>query len=181
MLSRVIPLEYLKERDVMYWLPPGGHDNEVWADTWVVLAELEPADAEPVLDLLGDNDIGAYIAGPSVRKGAPKTGMQLYVDCQQHTKATDVLMLFLRKKHHPPAVAARAAKKPKRAEPAAAKTKPAAVRAAVMALKIAIFAAMFALLVLVAYTEGSRLFPTVHPAHHPAPNSDVPGMKGSNP
>ena len=71
MLSRVIPLEYLKERDLMFWLPPGGQDNDVWADTWVILAELESADAAPILALLQDADVGAYIAGPSGRRAQP--------------------------------------------------------------------------------------------------------------
>lgn len=102
MLSRVIPLEYLKGRDVMFWLPPGGQDNDVWADTWVIIAELEPADTQPVLKLLRDNDIGAYVASPSGRKGAPGAGKQLYVDVQQYSGATDVLMLFLRKKNRRP-------------------------------------------------------------------------------
>jgi hypothetical protein len=101
MLSRVIPLEYLKERDLMFWLPPGGQDNDVWADTWVIIAELDAADAQPVLDLLQDNDIGAYVAKPSGCKGAPSPGRQLYVDREQYTRATDVLMLFLRQKDHP--------------------------------------------------------------------------------
>ncbi|MCX2933431.1 hypothetical protein ORI20_24470 [Mycobacterium sp. CVI_P3] len=96
MLSRILPLEYLKERDVMFWLPPGGRDNEVWADTWVILAELDPADAEPILARLRDADVGAYVWTPSGRKGAPNTGVQLYVDREQHNKAVDVLMLFLR-------------------------------------------------------------------------------------
>ena len=85
----------------MFWLPPGGQDNEVWADTWVILAELESADAAPVLALLQDADVGAYIAGPSGRRGATTAGVQLYVDREQHNRAVDVVMQFLRGKDQP--------------------------------------------------------------------------------
>ena len=101
MLSRVVPLEFLKERDLTYWLPPGGQDNEVWADTWVILADLELADAEPVLEAFRDADVGAYVAVPRGLKGAASGTVQLYVDREQHNKAVDLLMLFLRGRHHP--------------------------------------------------------------------------------
>ena len=177
MLSRVIPLEYLKERDLMFWLPPGGLDNDVWADTWVIIAELEDADAQPVLDLLGDNDIGAYAAKPSGRRGAAASGKQLYVDREQYNKAIDVLMLFLRKKDQPPIP---------RSEPIAAKIQskvsiPAVPHAVALVLKVVLGAAFVALFLLLVYTQGPRMWPGVHPAHHPAPNSDGPAIKGSYP
>ncbi|WP_319437286.1 hypothetical protein [Mycobacterium sp. RTGN5] len=176
MLSRVIPLEYLKERDLMFWLPPGGQDNDVWADTWVILAELESADAAPLLALLHDADVGAYIASPSGRKGATAAGVQLYVDREQHNRATDVVMQFLRGKNQPvvPAKSAKSAKPAPKVRPKA--KQPAAIRAVLTVLKIAAVAALIALGLLLAYYRGPSLFPGVHPAHHPAPASNAPGM-----
>jgi len=175
MFSRVIPLEYLKERDLMFWLPPGGLDNDVWADTWVIIAELEDADAQPVLDLLGDNDIGAYAANPSGRRGAVTSGKQLYVDREQYTKAVDVLMLFLRRKDQPPIPWT---------EPIAPKIRskiPAVPHAVALVLKVVLGAAFIALFLLLVYTQGPRMWPGVHPAPHPAPSSDVPAVRGSHP
>jgi hypothetical protein len=177
MFSRVIPLEYLKERDLMFWLPPGGLDNDVWADTWVIIAELEEADARPVLDLLGDNDIGAYAASPSGRRGAPTSGKQLYVDREQYTKAVDVLMLFLRTKDQP------AMPRSERLAPKIrSKIKiPAVPRPVALVLKVVLGAAFIALFLLLVYTQGPRMWPGVRPVHHPVPNSDVPGIQGSHP
>lgn len=178
MLSRIIPLEYLKERDVMFWLPPGGQDNDVWADTWVIIAELDTADAEPVLDLLHDNDIGAYVARPSGLKGASSPGRQLYVDREQYTRAIDVLMLFLRRKDQP-VVPARVARKPAKAKrDAPPKTKPRAIRILLAGIKIAAGATLLALAVLLIYYKYSA---RVQHAHHPVPNSDVPSMQGTKP
>lgn len=177
MLSRVIPLEYLKQRDVMFWLPPGGRDNEVWADTWVILADLEAADAEPVLAALRDADVGAYVASPSGRNGAPTTGVQLYVDREQHNRATDVVMQFLRGKDHPVAP-----KKPRAAPAVRTKVElPQAVRVLLMVLKVAAVVGLLALGVLLAYYRGPSLFPTVHRTHHPATISDAPAVTGSRP
>ncbi len=173
MLSRVIPLEYLKERDLMFWLPPGGRDNEVWADTWVILADLEPADAEPVLAALRDADVGAYVATPSGRKGAPATGVALYVDREQHNRATDVVMKFLRGKEQP--VMPRAERIAPRVR---SKIKvPAVPRAVSIALQVAFMAALLALGVLLAYYRGPDLFPAVHHTPHPAPVSDAPALQ----
>jgi hypothetical protein len=177
MLSRVIPLEYLKERDLMFWLPPGGQDNEVWADTWVILAELEAADVAPVLALLHDADVGAYVAGPSGLKGAANRGVRLYVDREQHSRAVDVVMLFLRGKDES-AVPVKASKPAPKVRP---KVKRRSVRILLTAIQVAAFAALIALGLLLAYYRGPSLFPTVHPAHHPAPVSDAPGMNGSHP
>lgn len=177
MLSRVIPLEYLKERDLMFWLPPGGRDNEVWADTWVILADLEPADAEPVLAALRDADVGAYIASPSGRRGATNAGVQLYVDREQHNRATDVVMQFLRGKSHPVAPATRKrVARPVRA----ARELPAAVRILLMVSKVAAAAGLIALVMFLAYRYGPSRFPGVH-GHHPAPTSAAPGITGSRP
>ncbi|SBS75772.1 conserved hypothetical protein [uncultured Mycobacterium sp.] len=177
MLSRVIPLEYLKERDLMFWLPPGGQDNEVWADTWVILAELESADAATVLALLQDADVGAYIASPSGRRGATTAGVQLYVDREQHNRAVDVVMQFLRGKDQP-AVPVKASKPTPKMRP---KAKRRSVRILLTAVQVAAVAALIALGLLLAYYRGPSLFPTVHRGHHPAPVSDAPGINGSRP
>ena len=92
MLSRVLPLDDLAQRSVMYWLPPGGRDNGVWATMWVVIAELETREVAPVLARMADADIGAYAAKP-----AADGGRRLYVDVMQYNQAADVLMVFLRK------------------------------------------------------------------------------------
>ncbi|WP_194163528.1 hypothetical protein [Mycolicibacterium sp. P1-5] len=177
MLSRVIPLEYLKERDLMFWLPPGGRDNDVWADTWVILADLEPHDAEPALAALRDADVGAYIAAPSGLKGATSRSVALYVDREQHNRATDVVMQFLRGKEQPVMP---------RAERIAPKIRrkikmPTAPRPVVIAIQVALIAVIFAVGLLLAYYRGPQLFPGVHPAHPPADGSDVSVMKGSAP
>lgn len=171
MLSRVIPLEYLKERDLMFWLPPGGQDNEVWADTWVILADLESADAEPVLAALRDADVGAYVATPSGRKGAVSSSVQLYVDREQHNKAVDLLMLFLRGKEQP--VLPRA----ERIAPKLRSKVPAVPRAVSIALQVAFMAGLLALGVLLAYYRGPSLFPAVHHTPQPPPISDVPALQ----
>jgi hypothetical protein len=173
MPSRIIPLEDLKERSVMFWLPPGGQHNEVWADTWMNLAELEPADAAPALALLRDNDIGGYIASPSGRKGAASTVRQLYVDREQENRATDVLMLFLRGRNQQAVpVQRKRVARPVRT----LGERPAAVRILLIVLKVVFVAGLIALGLLLAYYRGPSLFPTVHPAHHPAPASNAPGM-----
>jgi hypothetical protein len=95
--ANVIPLEELKQRSVMYWLPPGGRDNGVWADTWVILAELEAGDVTAVLDRLADADVGGYAAIPGGRKSCGSTACHhLYVDRMRYHRAVDVLMVFLR-------------------------------------------------------------------------------------
>jgi hypothetical protein len=172
MLSRIIPLEYLKERDLMFWLPPGGQDNEVWADTWVILAELESAHAEPVLDLLRDNDIGAYVARPNGLKGATSSIRQLYVDREQHNLATDVVMQFLRGKDH------QAAPVPRKrvAPPAAPEVKPPAIRVLSIVLQVVFITGLIALGLLLAYYRGPSMFPGVHPAPHPTSVPNTPGM-----
>ncbi|WP_179466199.1 hypothetical protein [Mycolicibacterium vinylchloridicum] len=173
MLSRVIPLEYLKQRDVMFWLPPGGQDNEVWADTWVILAELESAHAAPILALLRDADIGAYAATPSGLKGAQSQCKQLYVDREQINRATDLVMVFLRGKDE---------QVMPRAERIAPKVRskitiPAVPRPVALVLKAALGAALIALFLLLVYTQGPRLWPGVHPVQHPAPTSGPPALQ----
>ena len=96
MYSFNIPLEELKRRSASFWLPLGGKDNGVWADTWVMLAELEADDAAPVLGLLAQADIGGYAVaarGPRVRTSESH---HLYVDTQRYQHAEEVLMVYLR-------------------------------------------------------------------------------------
>lgn len=84
--------------DIMFWLPPGGVDNGVWASTWAELADVEPGDADPILALLADADIGGYAATPggrSARLGRP-TAKRLWVDSLQYHRAEDLLMSYLR-------------------------------------------------------------------------------------
>ena len=76
MSSLIRPLEDVASCGIPYWLPPGGRDNGVWADMWVLIAELESDDASEVLGLLADADVGGYAAflaghgpGHEVRSG----------------------------------------------------------------------------------------------------------------
>jgi hypothetical protein len=96
MYSFNIPLEELKRRSASFWLPPGGRDNGVWADTWVMLAELEADDTAPVLGLLAQAGVGGYAVatrGPRVRTSECH---HLYVDTMRYRHAEDVLMVYLR-------------------------------------------------------------------------------------
>ncbi|WP_431235083.1 hypothetical protein ACQ856_11545 [Mycolicibacterium psychrotolerans] len=170
MLSRVIPLEYLKERDVMFWLPPGGQDNDVWADTWVILADLESADAASVLTLLHDADIGGYVARPSGLKGATDHTRQLYVDREQIHRATDVVMLFLRGKEQPAMPGAERIAPKIRSRIKA----PAVPRTVSVALQVAFMAGLIALGMAFAYYRGASMLE--HRLPHPAPTSNAPGM-----
>ena len=43
MSSLIRPLEDVASREISYWLAPGGRDNGVWADIWVLIADLETA------------------------------------------------------------------------------------------------------------------------------------------
>jgi hypothetical protein len=179
MPSRIIPLEDLRQRSVMFWLPPGGRDNGVWADTWVIIAEVEPADAAPILDSLRDADIGGYIASPTGLHTAGDPIKRLYVDREQHGRAADVLMLFLRSRNQStPREAVNRARIRPTAQP---KARPFALRALLMVLQIAFLGAFFALMLTLAYYKGAEYFPGVHPTHHPAPDTNLPGMKPVSP
>src|SRR4029450_7631907 len=50
--SEIRPLEDIASCEIPYWLPPGGRDNGVWADTWELIADLDSDDAATVLGLL---------------------------------------------------------------------------------------------------------------------------------
>jgi hypothetical protein len=98
MTSQIRPLEDLTQFGVAYWLPPGGRDNGVWADTWVAIADLESGDAGVVLDLLAKADVGGYVAVPGgirARAGGP-VNCRVWVDAMQYSVAEDVLIRFMR-------------------------------------------------------------------------------------
>lgn len=85
----------------MFWLPPGGVDNGVWASTWAELADVPPDDADPILKLLADADIGGYVAVPAgwSRRRRPPPASRLWVDSLQYYRAEDLLMTYLRSRH----------------------------------------------------------------------------------
>ena len=60
-------IQDLTQFDIAYWLPPGGKDNGVWADTWAIIADLESDDVAEVLNLLAEADVGGYVAIPGGR------------------------------------------------------------------------------------------------------------------
>lgn len=83
--------------DVMFWLPPGGTDNGVWASAWAELADLDADDIAAVLGLLATADVGGYVATPggrAHRRGQPAVH-RLWVDSLQYHKAEDLLMAYL--------------------------------------------------------------------------------------
>lgn len=67
MSSPIRRIPNLAGRDIMFWLPPGGIDNGVWASAWAELVDLELSDIAPVLHLLAEADVGGYIATPAAR------------------------------------------------------------------------------------------------------------------
>jgi hypothetical protein len=80
--------------DVMFWLPPGGTDNGVWASAWAELADLDADDVDAILDLLARADVGGYVATPGGRARRRKELVvhRLWVDSLQYHKAEDLLM-----------------------------------------------------------------------------------------
>jgi hypothetical protein len=84
----------------MYFLPPGGVYNDVWASTWVLLADIDDRDAAPVLRGLADADIGGYVATPAgIRRDPRRTVVRtLYVDTMQYGRAEAVLMKYLQQR-----------------------------------------------------------------------------------
>lgn len=84
--------------DIPYWLPPGGRDNGIWADTWELISDLESADVATVLDLLAAADIGGYAAIPGGRRARARgpVAYTLWVDAMQYGSAGDLLIRFMR-------------------------------------------------------------------------------------
>ena len=98
MSSLIRPLEDVASREIAYWLPPGGRDNGVWADVWVLIADLETDDASEVLDLLAKADVGGYAAVPGGTRARARRPVScgVWVDAMQYGVAEDVLIRFLR-------------------------------------------------------------------------------------
>lgn len=171
MYSRVLPLEDLAQRGVAFWLPPGGQDNGVWADTWAVIAELDPRDVAPILALLHENDVAGYAARAN---GSSNEGRQLYVDTQQYNRASDVLMVFLRERNRPGSTLAQPPRANRRARTTA--ERPVGPHKLRTAIQILGGAALIALFLLLMYEAGPQRFPTVHPPQHPAPAPCAPAV-----
>jgi hypothetical protein len=83
---------------IPYWLPPGGRDNGVWADTWELIADLESTEVTTVLDLLAAAEIGGYAAIPGGRRARARGPVPhtLWVDAMQYGLAEDVLISYMR-------------------------------------------------------------------------------------
>ena len=97
MSALIRPLEDIASCEIPYWLPPGGRDNGVWADTWELITDLDTADVTAVLDLLAQADIGGYVAVPGGRRARAKGPVPhtLWVDARQYGLAEDVLIRFM--------------------------------------------------------------------------------------
>ena len=82
----------------MFWLPPGGTDNGVWASSWAELADLDADDIDAVLGLLARADVGGYVATPGGRAHRPGQPIvhRLWVDSLRYHKAEDLLMAYLK-------------------------------------------------------------------------------------
>lgn len=94
------PLGDPAKYDVMFWLPPHGVDNGVWATYWAELADLQLCDVGPVLALLANADIGGYVATPGGRAHNQRRPPihRLWVDSLRYHGAEDVLMAYLNRK-----------------------------------------------------------------------------------
>jgi hypothetical protein len=103
MRSLIRPLEDIAACETPYWLPPGGRDNGVWADTWELIADLESAEVTTVLDLLAAADIGGYAAIPGGRRARARgpVAHTLWVDAMQYGPAEEVLIRFMRTVERP--------------------------------------------------------------------------------
>jgi hypothetical protein len=93
--------------NVMFWLPPGGTDNGVWATFWAELADLDADDVDAVLRLLADADVGGYVATPGGRAHRQRRPVvrRLWVDSLRYHTAENLLMAYLhgrgRRDDHP--------------------------------------------------------------------------------
>ena len=102
MSSQIRPLDDVAARGMAYWFAPGGTDNGVWADTWVLLADLDSDDATTVLDLLARADVGGYATTSGGRRARARgpVPLTLWVDAMQYGLAQDVLIRFMRDRAH---------------------------------------------------------------------------------
>ena len=98
MSSPLCPFGGSARFDVMFWLPPGGTDNGVWAGAWAQLADLDADDAGPVLGLLACAGVGGYVATPGgrARRRNQMVVHRLWVDSLQYHRAEDLMMQYLR-------------------------------------------------------------------------------------
>jgi hypothetical protein len=89
--------------DIMFWLPPGGADNGVWASAWAELADLDAADVAPVLMLLAEADVAGYVATPggTATRLGHRMMHRLWVDSLSYHRAEDVLMAYLHDRGSP--------------------------------------------------------------------------------
>ena len=95
MSSPISRIPNVAGRDIMFWLPPGGVDNGVWASAWAELADLAPTDVAPVLHLLAQADVGGYIATPGgASRPHRRVIHRLWVDSLQYHRAEDGLMSY---------------------------------------------------------------------------------------
>ena len=98
MSAEIRPLEDVASCEIPYWLPPGGRDNGVWADTWELIADVDSDDAATILGLLAHADVAAYAAVPGGRRARARGTVMhsLWVDAMQYGLAEDVLIRFMR-------------------------------------------------------------------------------------
>jgi hypothetical protein len=97
MSSPINPVSDPAHLSVMFWLPPGGTDNGVWASYWAELADLEAAYVGPLLQLLAQAGVGGYVATPGGHAYPPQSVIhRLWVDSLQYHRAEEVLMSYLR-------------------------------------------------------------------------------------
>jgi hypothetical protein len=101
---RIAPLDEDDARsNTKLYLPPGGRHNNVSADTWAMIAELELRDVTAVLDLLAKADVAGYAAIPAGQKAHAIGHYHLYVDRMMYHRAEELLMVFLHGKESRPA------------------------------------------------------------------------------
>jgi len=100
MSSPIRPLEDVAACEIPYWLPPGGFDNGVWADTWELIADLDSGDVATVLALLAMADVGAYAAIPGGRRARARDPVPytLWVDAMQYGLAEDMMIRFMQRR-----------------------------------------------------------------------------------
>jgi hypothetical protein len=90
-------------QDRAYWLPPGGFDNGLDAETWVVLADTDSSQLPLLLARLMLAGIAAYAAptGRLGRRTRPST-FRIWVDTWLHAQAEDIVRTISREP--PPAM-----------------------------------------------------------------------------
>lgn len=102
--SLIRPLEDVAACGIPYWLPPGGMDNGVWADTWELITDLDSGHVATVLGLLADVEVGGYAAIPGGRRARARGAVpySLWVDAMQYGLAEEIIIRFMRIATHRP-------------------------------------------------------------------------------